>query len=91
MDEESASHRRHVGPPYAKGPEAGNHWIATGSHVMVVGPAVKAMPGYPKDAEAILKEATDIQRHLLAQDALMATMLERAGHRDPAQPSEQPR
>ena len=37
--------------PYAKGPEAGNHWITTGSHVMVVGPAVKAMPGYPKDAD----------------------------------------
>ena len=37
--------------PYAKGPDAGNHWIATGSHVMVVGPAVKARPGYPKDAD----------------------------------------
>jgi hypothetical protein len=37
--------------PYAKGPESGNHWVSTGAHVMVVGPAVKTMPGYPKDAE----------------------------------------
>ena len=37
--------------PYAKGPDAGNHWIATGAHVMVVGPAVKMMPGYPRDAD----------------------------------------
>jgi hypothetical protein len=36
--------------PYAKGPEAGNQWISTGAHVMVVGPAVKAMPGYGKEA-----------------------------------------
>jgi hypothetical protein len=37
--------------PYAMGPEAGNHWVSTGAHVMVVGPAVKTMPGYPKDAD----------------------------------------
>ncbi len=37
--------------PYAKGPEPGNHWIATGPHVMVVGPAVATMPGYPKDVD----------------------------------------
>ena len=37
--------------PYAKGPEPGNHWISTGPHVMVVGPAVKNMPGYPKSAD----------------------------------------
>jgi len=37
--------------PYAKGPEPGNHWISTGAHIMVVGPAVKTMPGYPKGAD----------------------------------------
>lgn len=37
--------------PYAQGPEPGNHWIATGAHVMVVGPAAKSMPGYPKTAD----------------------------------------
>ena len=37
--------------PYAKGPAPHNHWIATGAHVMVVGPAVKAMTGYPKSAD----------------------------------------
>jgi hypothetical protein len=33
--------------PYAAGPTAGNHWISTGPHVMVVGPAAAAMAGYP--------------------------------------------
>lgn len=37
--------------PDAKGPEAGNHWISTGPHVMVVGPAVKMMVGYPRSAD----------------------------------------
>jgi hypothetical protein len=37
--------------PFAAGPAPGNHWISTGAHVMVVGPAVKGMPGYPKDAD----------------------------------------
>jgi hypothetical protein len=37
--------------PYAKGPEPGNHWISTGAHVMVVGPAAKEMPGYPKSPD----------------------------------------
>ncbi len=37
--------------PYAKGPATGNHWIKTGPHVMIVGPAVKSMPGYPKIAD----------------------------------------
>src|ERR1700738_3967375 len=37
--------------PYATAPTAGNHWIKTGPHVMVVGPAVKSMPGYPKTAD----------------------------------------
>jgi hypothetical protein len=36
--------------PYANGPEPGNQWISTGAHVMVVGPVVKAMPGYPREA-----------------------------------------
>jgi len=39
--------------PYAKGPEPGNHWISTGAHIMVVGPAVKTMPGYPKGADPV--------------------------------------
>lgn len=33
--------------PYAAGPAAGNHWISTGPHVMVVGPAAAKMAGYP--------------------------------------------
>jgi hypothetical protein len=37
--------------PFAAGPAPGNHWISTGAHVMVVGPAVQGMPGYPKDAD----------------------------------------
>jgi hypothetical protein len=37
--------------PYAQKPEPDNHWIATPSHVMVVGPAVKSMPGYPQAAD----------------------------------------
>jgi hypothetical protein len=37
--------------PYAKGPATGNHWITTGAHVMVVGPAAKMMAGYPKSAD----------------------------------------
>ena len=35
--------------PWAKGKTADNHWIETGSHVMIVGPTVKTMIGYPKD------------------------------------------
>jgi hypothetical protein len=34
--------------PYATAKAADNHWIQTGSHVMVVGAAAKAMSGYPK-------------------------------------------
>jgi len=37
--------------PYAQKPEPNNHWIATPSHVMVVGPVVKSMPGYPQAAD----------------------------------------
>jgi hypothetical protein len=38
--------------PWATKSEPGNHWVQTGSHVMIVGPAVKAMPGYPRTADA---------------------------------------
>jgi hypothetical protein len=38
--------------PYAKGKTADNHWIETGSHVMIVGAAAKTMQGYPKTADA---------------------------------------
>ncbi len=34
--------------PYATTPAKGMHWIKTGPHVMVVGPAAKNMPGYAK-------------------------------------------
>lgn len=34
--------------PYATKPAKGMHWIRTGPHVMVVGPAAKSMPGYVK-------------------------------------------
>jgi hypothetical protein len=38
--------------PWATGPKPDNHWVKTGSHVMVVGPAVKTMEGYPRTADA---------------------------------------
>jgi len=34
--------------PYANGPAPDNHWIATGPHVMVVGPANEGHDGLPK-------------------------------------------
>ncbi len=37
--------------PYATEKKADNHWIETGSHVMVVGAAVKSMVGYPRSAD----------------------------------------
>ena len=37
--------------PYATSPEAGNHWIKTGPHVMVVGADVGFYAQYPKDAD----------------------------------------
>jgi hypothetical protein len=37
--------------PFAMKPEPGNHWIKTGPHVMIVGPAPKTMPGYPRSAD----------------------------------------
>jgi hypothetical protein len=38
--------------PYATEKTADNHWIATGSHVMIVGVAAKDMKGYPRTAGA---------------------------------------
>jgi hypothetical protein len=37
--------------PYATTKTADNHWIQTGSHVMIVGAAAKAMTGYPRDTD----------------------------------------
>lgn len=37
--------------PYATGPTGDNHWVKTGSHVMIVGPSAKTM-GYPMTADA---------------------------------------
>lgn len=37
--------------PYATAPANGNHWVTTGSHVMIVGPPAKTM-GYPTTADA---------------------------------------
>ncbi len=37
--------------PFARTPTSTNHWITTGPHVMIVGPAAKAM-GYPSTADA---------------------------------------
>lgn len=37
--------------PYAKGSTPGNHWVKTGPHVMIVGPAASSM-GYPATADA---------------------------------------
>jgi hypothetical protein len=38
--------------PWATKSEPGNHWIKTGAHVMIVGPAAKTMAGYPRTADA---------------------------------------
>ncbi|HEY5424914.1 MAG TPA: hypothetical protein VIJ77_00010 [Candidatus Tumulicola sp.] len=37
--------------PLAKAPTAGNHWVKTGPHVMILGPAAATM-GYPMTADA---------------------------------------
>jgi hypothetical protein len=37
--------------PYATEKKPDNHWIETGPHVMIVGPAVKQMQGYPRNPE----------------------------------------
>ncbi len=38
--------------PYATEKKADNHWIQTGTHVMIVGAAAKSMAGYPRTADA---------------------------------------
>jgi hypothetical protein len=38
--------------PGATGPTPDNHWVKTGPHVMMMGPSVKAMTGYPRSADA---------------------------------------
>ncbi len=38
--------------PYAKAKTASNHWVTTGPHVMIVGPGVKQMQGYPRTPDA---------------------------------------
>jgi hypothetical protein len=38
--------------PYATEKKADNHWIETGSHVMIVGGAARMLAGYPKTADA---------------------------------------
>ncbi len=37
--------------PYATKPEAGNHWIKTGPHVMIVGGDASFYDAYPKNAD----------------------------------------
>jgi hypothetical protein len=37
--------------PFATRPEPGNHWIATGQHVMIVGTAGSVSQGYPRLAD----------------------------------------
>jgi len=37
--------------PYATPPTNKHDWIRTGPHIMIFGPAVKDMPGYPADAK----------------------------------------
>src|SRR5256886_13170163 len=37
--------------PYAQKPEATNHWVKTGPHVMIVGADPAFYDGYPKDAD----------------------------------------
>jgi hypothetical protein len=37
--------------PYATVKAADNHWIQTGSHVMIVGAAAKTMTGYPRNPD----------------------------------------
>jgi hypothetical protein len=41
--------------PYATKPDAKNHWVSTGPHVMIVGPGARAL-GYPRDADPNTKE-----------------------------------
>jgi hypothetical protein len=38
--------------PGATGPTPDNHWVKTGPHVMILGPVVKTMAGYPRTLDA---------------------------------------
>ncbi|HET6307659.1 MAG TPA: hypothetical protein VFG12_10765 [Rhodopila sp.] len=38
--------------PFATQQTPDNHWVQTGSHVMIVGAAAKGMAGYPRTADA---------------------------------------
>jgi hypothetical protein len=38
--------------PGATGPTPDNHWVKTGPHVMILGPQVKTMVGYPRSLDA---------------------------------------
>lgn len=38
--------------PWAKGKMTDNHWVTTGSHVMIVGAAAKTMTGYNRSVDA---------------------------------------
>jgi hypothetical protein len=37
--------------PWAKEKSGDNHWVETGSHVMIVGAAARGMTGYPRTAD----------------------------------------
>ena len=37
--------------PWATKFEPGNHWVQTGAHVMIVGPAARTMADYPRTAD----------------------------------------
>ena len=68
--------------PYASGPKADNHWIATGAHVMMVG-AKGTLQGYPRSADPNTSGALrDVARHALrAPDAAGALIRPRASRR----------
>ena len=57
--------------------------IIVGQKVESAASETRAIDTY-QDAEAILREATEIQKHLLAQDALLADLIQRL--QAPAQP-----
>lgn len=42
--------------PFATKQEPGNHWVKTGPHVMIVGPASTQMVSYPSSADPNIKE-----------------------------------
>ncbi|GAC1403131.1 MAG: hypothetical protein NVSMB64_04250 [Candidatus Velthaea sp.] len=42
--------------PYAQSPAAGNHWITSPPHVMIVGAAASTMAGYPAGADPTVSQ-----------------------------------